>query len=149
MVLRPGFDRPAGVSGGFWTVRRARTRFSSALGTQKTLSRDSSELGDLGWRCEPINLAKTKPRRSFKTQRPEWSKPSNPREKRSFGGNIQVQRHHNRANSMQHRGTGPADLFSRVQSSGKVHFTPADILRNSILDQNNQILIVLSTNMLV
>ena len=58
---------------------------------------------------------------------------------------MQVHRGRSRAIRFYNGGNGPPDGFSRLQSLVKHFFTPRDALRNWILDQNNQILSVLST----
>ena len=62
---------------------------------------------------------------------------------------MQAQRHRSRAHSILYGGMNPSNPFYRLQSLGKAPFTLTGTLWNSILDQNNQILLVLSTNMLV
>ena len=58
---------------------------------------------------------------------------------------MQVHRGRSRAIRFYNGGNGPSDWFSRLQSLVKHFFTSRDALRNWILDQNNQILSVLST----
>ena len=125
---------------GFGPCAALERDFRWHLGTHRTLSRDTTERRGLGRWCEPINRPKTGARRSSKNSKTFIKS----YEKCCFlAENASSPRPQPGDSILQWREWSFRLVFA-TPKLGKALFTPRDALRNWILDQNNQILSVLS-----